>query len=1226
MLSPPIPGLSGHWRFDEGTGTTAGVEGANGPVVFFTNALWGAGRVGPQSLLFNGGPAAGSGSRAWVSNTNHSVLPAAGRPFGVSLWLSLGAQTIGWQGLIGNAGWNVALHTPSTGTNLIVFTSTALNLSARTLLLPGQWYELTITSDGAIASVYLDANLLARAPGSVTTDNGPIYIGGAIAGHNSFLGRIDEVRTYTNSLTEEQVSLTGHWSFDNTSSTLVLDSSIRGHHARAQNPTWAPGKTGSAANVNSNEITIANEHFTVIPPTAGPFSLSFWLYPHSLLPGRSGLMSSDDGNWELAVETAATGETAICFKSLSANSTLDLRAPVPLSISAWTKLDLTYDGGIATVYVNGRRIHADPGAILSSRSPIRIGRASGAGNFDGLIDELKIYRRARAAFEIGPIATVMWETVLRGSATNFVLQGSGPPGKTLTYSILPGLTPTNGSISHLNGSSLLTYTAGTRKGPDALMFTVSDGEFTSEPATLGLSIVQPHWLSPSGGSVPPLDGSAPEQAWSADLATALDAIWKTNNYYDCFFYAPGVYETSGWRWETRPTAFPGCKHIGSGSEGLGATTIKLVGARESTAEEYIFSPRYSGEVCNAFEVHNLALDCNAENNPKYAQGEPLWLRIPLTATSLVQSITIRWNIRAIPVVSAIPWYYGPAREFRVCARTPDIGGYTTNCFSYVSMGDVDAVPVPALTDEIVIFLDRREPGVDLYSIGSIEITGGSASLPSATQAGGSSNSWFQEPDPAYSSVHLVDNNLGSVWASGPETNVQIALPVDPNSAVRGLRLEWNCQTLPGEFRLGPASEYKIKARRLDTGAYEELSFTRELRAPYGTENNLFTAPVQTDRFILELTARERDVNVYSLREVSPLSGTLLVPTALSASASILRAFDQAPETAYASATQGMIAALDVLGNNLKFTRLKVIGFGTKAGRECFPFRIVNPFVTPLVGNILVEDCLFAEPATNNTEGVTAIVVTGKQGSLTNTVIRRCTIRGLGEHFPGASQGIGANVVENCLIERCGMALYYEPDSAIDDIGSIVIRSNRFVNVQRGVWIQFHPGRRLGPMTFTDNEVVLSPAGGMGFGACDICTTGPSGSISNVVALRNVIRYADWQPRPSNNEMGFHYSDMGHAVFANNIVALGTRFGLRVRPCPGGWVPPPVIPQYCPPHPQPPPSNEQGHFPPCVDVPPPGYRRAWLNNRDLSGALLPVSLWNHNVEGFSSQQQPPGEVP
>jgi hypothetical protein len=109
-------------------------------------------------------------------------------------------------------------------------------------------------------------------------------------------------------------------------------------------------------------------------------------------------------------------------------------------------------------------------------------------------------------------------------------------------------------------------------------------------------------------------------------------------------------------------------------------------------------------------------------------------------------------------------------------------------------------------------------------------------------------------------------------------------------------------------------------------------------------------------------------------------------------------------------------------------------------------------------------------------------------------------------------------------------------------------------------------------------------------------------------------------------MGFHYSDMGHAVFANNIVALGTRFGLRVRPCPGGWVPPPVIPQYCPPHPQPPLSNEQGHYPPCVDVLPAGYRRAWLNNRDLSGALLPVSFWNHNVEGFSSQQQPPGEVP
>src|SRR6185436_19362689 len=108
------------------------------------------------------------------------------------------------------------------------------------------------------------------------------------------------------------------------------------------------------------------------------------------------------------------------------------------------------------------------------------------------------------------------------------------------------------------------------------------------------SVVEPHWLSPSGGGDEGgvLDGRSPASAWAAGSADALDAIWRTNNFYDCFYYAPGLYETRGWRYGQRSTASPGCKHIGSGSEGAAASTLRLVNIWEPFIEEMIFAPGY----------------------------------------------------------------------------------------------------------------------------------------------------------------------------------------------------------------------------------------------------------------------------------------------------------------------------------------------------------------------------------------------------------------------------------------------------------------------------------------------------------------------------------------------------------------------------------------------------------------------------------------------------------
>jgi hypothetical protein len=133
-LTPSMPGLTGHWQLDEGTGQISGDEGGVGAVLFTKGTGWGSGRFGPGALRFDGATVQSGGSRAWVSNENYRVLPGAGQPFSVSFWFNPEALTPGWRGLAGtdttgSNGWRVALNTSGVGTNELVFAGGGLSVT-----------------------------------------------------------------------------------------------------------------------------------------------------------------------------------------------------------------------------------------------------------------------------------------------------------------------------------------------------------------------------------------------------------------------------------------------------------------------------------------------------------------------------------------------------------------------------------------------------------------------------------------------------------------------------------------------------------------------------------------------------------------------------------------------------------------------------------------------------------------------------------------------------------------------------------------------------------------------------------------------------------------------------------------------------------------------------------------------------------------------------------------
>jgi hypothetical protein len=1045
---------------------------------------------------------------------------------------------------------------------------------------------------------------------------------------------MDEIRTGTNHLTLEQVSLRAHYKFEEPGGDSLTDSGVDGHGAMLVGSfARVPGREGQAVDLRLGRIEIPNPDLTVLPESGGAFSVSCWLRPEQLPVGRSGLMkcgSGQLGGWELTVETEAPAETWLHWDAKSTGGTLDARVRVPLVAGTWSKLDLTYNGGVAVFYLNGRKLHEQNGAILANRGLVVVGARPGQPGFSGLIDELKVYSSERGPSEIGPVARVMWETVHRAGTTNLVLQGFGPPGYLLTYAIVPLVAPTNGFVTQsAPGSPEIVFHAGSRRGPDAFSYTVSDGEFTTEPTLVLISVVEPHWLSPGGAVGGTRDGSSPARAWAAGSADALDAIWRTNNYYDCFYYAPGLYETRGWRYEERSTASPGCKHIGSGSEGADSSTIRLVDIWEPFIEEMIFAPSNLPSLVNDFEVHHLVLDCNGANLPKFFPGLPEWIRIPLRSTGRVDAVTLRWSGESLyPSLRA-----GQATALTLATRKSGVDTFVTNYVaSHPDDGRPDTVPVGAEADELYIQLTRRGAGMAVYGIREIEVAGPEVSLPQATKSGGG----LSQLNTNYTIAWALDGDPTTAWASGPEEQVRLELPLAPGTAVTQLNLHWNCRTLLSLERLGPAASYEIQARDEITGLFQTVSAWSHGRAASGWETNTFgtaqsTNAIVTDRLALVLKARELGVTYYSIREMTLQNGlapvALRVPTArssmnLAGGFPILNAFDRDTNSYWASKSQGTATAINVQGNNTKFTHLKVIGFGSRAGRDCYLIFLTYPHrggPPNYLGNVLVEDCVVSDPAPGNTDGLDAInMVEWPPDRLTNAVVRRCTVRNVKSAFV-YSLGFTASVVEHCVVEDCGIGVYFEPEFAnVDALGSILVRSNQFLNVTHGVYLQHHASSYFDSLTVLYNEIVLEDFGGYGLAACDTCSVGPGGTVTNVTCLNNLIRYQDWTTPSWRPGVGLLYSDIQHAVFGNNVVVLDALRTLRVRPCPSGFIPPEVPPEDCD-HPNTAPIDPPT-YPPCVDVLRPGYRRAWFNNRGLSGQLLPVRTYNAGAEGPASQQQ------
>ncbi len=134
-------------------------------------------------------------------------------------------------------------------------------------------------------------------------------------------------------------------------------------------------------------------------------ALSAWIYPTGAgsLATYGGIIMNKEGEYELARFQDGTIQWAFANTNPGWNW---VNTGYVAPLNQWTHVAVTYDGGVVKTYINGTLFHTYSGSgaigdIDNSQNDFRVGgRQAASQNFQGRIDEVRVYNRALSASEV----------------------------------------------------------------------------------------------------------------------------------------------------------------------------------------------------------------------------------------------------------------------------------------------------------------------------------------------------------------------------------------------------------------------------------------------------------------------------------------------------------------------------------------------------------------------------------------------------------------------------------------------------------------------------------------------------------------------------------------------------------------------------------------------------------------------------------------------------------
>ncbi len=196
--------------------------------------------------------------------------------------------------------------------------------------------------------------------------------------------------------------LVASYGFNEGSGTVVADVSGGGNTGTVTGATWTTGRLGGGLlfNGTTNWVTVND---SAALDLTNAMTLEAWVNP-SASNGWRNVLLKEAPPLDLAYGLYANENVARPDATIHTGASDSVAAGTAgLPLNAWTHLAGTYDGTTLRLYVNGVQVTqtAVTGALTNSASPLRIGGNNVWGEyFAGIIDEVRIYRRALSPSEI----------------------------------------------------------------------------------------------------------------------------------------------------------------------------------------------------------------------------------------------------------------------------------------------------------------------------------------------------------------------------------------------------------------------------------------------------------------------------------------------------------------------------------------------------------------------------------------------------------------------------------------------------------------------------------------------------------------------------------------------------------------------------------------------------------------------------------------------------------
>ncbi len=440
-------GLGAYFPLDENTGTSATDTSTNGNNGTLTNGpTWTTGQIG-TAVDFDG-------SDDYITVTDPDVLDVADtRNFSLTGWFNRDTFTtddtiIAKRNGITASDTGYIVYIDDATDKLTFEVSDGTNEyqveSASTFTATG-WHHFSIIFNDTSASLikmYIDGisetttktSILAAVTSMANSVD--FRIGAESDAGNPFDGKLDEIRFYNRTLSDEEAvqlyrltsptgtdtGIKGYWPFNggDTTATLAMDRSGAGNIGTLTNsPTKKAGKIGQGIDFDGTDdyVSVPDNASLDIGDTddltiTGWFNRDTFTTDDTILAKRNGVSTSDQGY--IAYIDDSTDK--LTFENCDASSGCDeyqLESTSTFTAAGWHHFAIVWDQDSASgseIYIDGVADSAtDTGTIgnigdLSNSVVLAIGAESDAGNpFDGKLDEIRVYKRALTSSEIAAL-------------------------------------------------------------------------------------------------------------------------------------------------------------------------------------------------------------------------------------------------------------------------------------------------------------------------------------------------------------------------------------------------------------------------------------------------------------------------------------------------------------------------------------------------------------------------------------------------------------------------------------------------------------------------------------------------------------------------------------------------------------------------------------------------------------------------------------------------------